>query len=248
MQSCTVVGAAAPQVAACLGQHRLAKSGAQHQFAAKIHPQFSKSVSKPSSTSKRACVVASSDETTAAPSTTRREILLGAATALSLAALPAQAANAPAGFKVSEDASEGFKFLYPFGWEEVSVKGQKVVYKDVIEPLESVSVTVIGTEKEKLSEIGSPQEVAQNLIDQVLTSPTQEPKLLSVNEKSDGNGKTYYQFEYTAKSRNFTRHALTTVGISRGKFYTLTTGANERRWNKVNNKLRTVVDSFSLAY
>lgn len=46
-----------------------------------------------------------------------------------------------------------------FESQEVSVKGQKVVYKDVIEPLESVSVTVIATEKEKLGEIGSPQEV-----------------------------------------------------------------------------------------
>jgi photosystem II oxygen-evolving enhancer protein 2 len=245
MQSCTVIGTAAPQVAACLGQHRHTKCGSQQQFAAKIHPQFSKS-SYATKSSKRTCIVASS-EAAAAPSTSRREVLLGAATALSLVALPAEAANAPAGFKVSEDTSEGFKFLYPFGWEEVTVKGQKIVYKDVIEPLESVSVTIIATEKEKLNELGTPQEVAQNLIDQVLTSPSQQPKLLSVNEKTE-NGKTYYQFEYTAKARNFTRHALTTVGISRGKFYTLTTGANERRWNKVSNKLRTVVDSFSLAY
>lgn len=43
--------------------------------------------------------------------------------------------------------------------QEVTVKGQKIVYKDVIEPLESVSVTIIATEKEKLNELGTPQEV-----------------------------------------------------------------------------------------
>ncbi len=31
-----------------------------------------------------------------------------------------------------------------------------------------------------------------------------------------------------------------------GRFYTLTTGANERRWGKMKDKLSTVVRSFNL--
>lgn len=31
-----------------------------------------------------------------------------------------------------------------------------------------------------------------------------------------------------------------------GKFYTLTTGANERRWEKMKDRLHTVVDSFKI--
>ncbi len=31
-----------------------------------------------------------------------------------------------------------------------------------------------------------------------------------------------------------------------GKFYTLTTGANKKRWDKVQDKLKTVVKSFEL--
>lgn len=31
-----------------------------------------------------------------------------------------------------------------------------------------------------------------------------------------------------------------------GKFYTLTTGSNERRWNKMKTNLTTVVRSFTL--
>ncbi len=31
-----------------------------------------------------------------------------------------------------------------------------------------------------------------------------------------------------------------------GKFYTLTTGANERRWEKIKDRLHTVVDSFKI--
>ena len=39
------------------------------------------------------------------------------------------------------------------------MEGQDVVYKDIIEPLESVSVTVEKTDKQNVSEFGSPEEV-----------------------------------------------------------------------------------------
>lgn len=39
------------------------------------------------------------------------------------------------------------------------MKGQDVVYKDVIEPLESVSVSITPTDKANIEEYGSPTEV-----------------------------------------------------------------------------------------
>lgn len=57
-----------------------------------------------------------------------------------------------------KDAQDGYSFVYPFGWQEVAVKGQDIVYKDVIEPLESVSVSITKTDKENVSEFGSPAE------------------------------------------------------------------------------------------
>lgn len=39
------------------------------------------------------------------------------------------------------------------------MKGQDVAFKDVIEPLESVSVSIIKTDKSNLSELGSADEV-----------------------------------------------------------------------------------------
>ena len=58
-----------------------------------------------------------------------------------------------------KDAQDGYSFVYLFGWQEVAVKGQDVVYKDVIEPLESVSVSITKTDKEKVSEFGPAPEV-----------------------------------------------------------------------------------------
>lgn len=37
-----------------------------------------------------------------------------------------------------------------------------------------------------------------------------------------------------------------TAAARTGKFYTLTTGANEKRWGKMKDKLNTTIRSFSL--
>ena len=43
------------------------------------------------------------------------------------------------------------------------------------------------------------------------------------------------------------RHILTSaVSLRAGKFYTLATGSNERRWNKMKPRLEQVVQSFEV--
>ncbi|KAL1323079.1 hypothetical protein HN51_068104 [Arachis hypogaea] len=143
------------------------------------------------------------------------------------------------------DKKDGYQFLYPFGWQEVVIEGQDKVFKDVIEPLESVSVNMIPTGKQDIREFGSPQQVGETLIKKVLAPPTQKTKIIEATEQ-DIDGKAYYRFEFIAQAPNYTRHALSTVSIGNGKFYTLTTGANERRWGKMKDRLQTVIDSFKI--
>ena len=69
------------------------------------------------------------------------------------------AAESKKGFLSVLDKKDGYTFLYPFGWEEVVIEGQDKVFKDVIEPLESVSVNMIPTGKQDIREFGSPQQV-----------------------------------------------------------------------------------------
>ncbi|KAG4926065.1 hypothetical protein JHK87_051605 [Glycine soja] len=176
------------------------------------------------------------------------------------------AAENKKGFLPVLDKKDGYSFLYPFGWQEVVIEGQDKVFKDVIEPLENVSVNVIPTGKQDITEFGSPQEVAETLIKKVLAPPNQKTKIVEAKEeifkqlnatlefvflvscflKQDVEGKKYYQFEFIAKAPNYTRHALSTVSIGNGKFYTLTTGANERRWDKMKDRLQTVIESFKI--
>ncbi|CAL4941604.1 unnamed protein product [Urochloa decumbens] len=155
------------------------------------------------------------------------------------------AAEAKKGFLPVVDKKAGYSFLYPFGWEEVAVQGQDKVYKDVIEPLESVSVNSIPTSKEDIRDLGPPDKVAEALIKKVLAPPMQKTKLIEAKE-NDVDGRAYYTFEFTAQAPNYTRHALGAIVIANGKFYTLTTGANERRWEKMKDRLHTVVDSFKI--
>jgi hypothetical protein len=67
---------------------------------------------------------------------------------------------APKGFNPVQDLNDNYQFLYPFGWQEVSVGGADLVYKDVIEPLESVSVTITPTDKKDVTEFGDIADVS----------------------------------------------------------------------------------------
>ncbi|CAN6290864.1 unnamed protein product [Urochloa humidicola] len=179
----------------------------------------------------------------------RRQVLVaGAAAAAAFISRPnlaAFAAEAKKGFLPVVDKKAGYSFLYPFGWQEVAVQGQDKVYKDVIEPLENVSINSIPTSKEDIRDLGPPDKVAETLIKKVLAPSTQKTKLIEAKE-NDVDGRAYYTFEFTAQAPNYTRHALGAIVIANGKFYTLTTGANERRWEKMKDRLHTVVDSFKI--
>ncbi|XP_019199977.1 PREDICTED: psbP-like protein 1, chloroplastic isoform X2 [Ipomoea nil] len=95
------------------------------------------------------------------------------------------AAESKKGFLPVTDKKDGYSFVYPFGWQEVVVEGQDKVFKDVIEPLESVSVNVFPTTKQDIRDFGSAQEVAETLITKVLASPSQKTKLIEVKEVHD---------------------------------------------------------------
>lgn len=141
----------------------------------------------------------------AATGSQRREVLQFAAlTALSpLFTTPAAfAEKAPKGFVPVKDNQDAYSFLYPFGWQEVGIDGQDVVYKDVIEPLESVSVNLVPTEKKDVAEFGNVKEVCFTLADKVLTSPSQEVNLIKAEEVGE-HKKTFNKKHATKTNTDF---------------------------------------------
>uniref|UniRef100_A0A9I9DY77 PsbP C-terminal domain-containing protein n=1 Tax=Cucumis melo TaxID=3656 RepID=A0A9I9DY77_CUCME len=116
----------------------------------------------------------------------RRQLLSGSAfiTWISLADMNSMsfAAETKKGFLSVSDKKDGYSFVYPFGWQEVVIDGQDKVFKDVIEPLESVSVNLIPTSKEDIRDFGPPQQVAETLIKKVLAPSNQKTKLIEASE------------------------------------------------------------------
>ena len=155
----------------------------------------------------------------------------------------------PAGFNLLKDTQKGYAFLYPFGWQEVSVDGEEVVYKDVIEPLESVSLSVTPAPegKESIADFGNLDDVSETFISKVLTAPGQPYKITAKKEREQG-GTTFYTMEYEVQAKNYSRAAFTAVAIKNSKLYTLTTGANMRRYKKMEDRLRTVMNSFQFIF
>ena len=186
-------------------------------------------------------VVAPVRAAAAKDASSRRSAILGGVAA-------ATAALALSGFSVVKDTRDGYQFYYPVGWQEITVDGQDAVYKDIIEPLESVALNIYPTTRENLAEIGTPDEVAKTLVSKALAVPGSQAKVLKTAQRKDKEGHLYYALEYVTKTNSYERHALTIVTITQGKFYTLTTGSSERRWLKMKDRLQTTIDSFNVYY
>lgn len=158
-------------------------------------------------------------------------------------------ASATGGLKSYIDTSDGYQFLYPNGWIPVQVSnGPDVVFHDLIEETENVSVVISEVKSDKtLPELGSPGEVGYKLSKSAIAPPGSGREAELVNaEAREGGGKTYYLLEYAVKLPNQERHNLASVVISHGKLYTFNASTTEKRWQKVKNQFQQVVDSFQV--
>ncbi len=153
------------------------------------------------------------------------------------------------GFKPYVDALDGYKFLYPNGWLQATVtNGPDVVFRDLIEETENVSVVVSAVDKsKKLTDLGDASAVGLRLAKSILApeGSNREAELLSATERTRGD-KDYYDLEYLIKLPNRERHHLASVAVSRGKLYTLNISAPEKRWEKISSQFKTVANSFTV--
>lgn len=159
------------------------------------------------------------------------------------------AVSAASGLKSHIDSTDGYEFLYPNGWVSVKVnKGPDVVYHDLIETRENVSVVISPVQDGKtLSELGTPSEVGYKLSKNAIAPPGsgREAELINAEQREKGS-KTYYLLEYAVKLPTQERHNFASVAISRGKLFTLNVSTSEARSQKMKEQFQTVVDSFSV--
>lgn len=153
------------------------------------------------------------------------------------------------GFQSYVDTSDGYQFLYPNGWVPVTVNnGPDVVFHDLIEETENVSVIISSVPKDKLlTSIGTPTEVGYQLSKNAIAPPDsgREAELVDA-EAREVNGKTYYLLEYAVTLPNQKRHNFASVAISRGKLFTFNLSTTENRFSKLEDLFKQVVKSFSV--
>lgn len=155
-----------------------------------------------------------------------------------------------AGLKSYVDSLDGYEFLYPNGWVSVKVAGgPDVVFHDLIEPTENVSVVFSEVPDGKsLAELGTASEIGYKLSKNAIAPPNsgREAELVNVGTK-ESKDKTYYLLEYAVTlSGGQQRHNLASVAVSRGKLFTFNISTTEERWEKVGDQLQQVVTSFSV--
>ena len=160
---------------------------------------------------------------------------------------PAQAA----GLQAYVDTGDSYKFLYPNGWVPVkTTKGADIIFHDLIESSENVSVVISQVDKaKKLSDLGTATDVGDKLGQNAIApaGSGREASLMSA-ESREIRGKTYYILEYDVKFPNDShRHNVASVVVSRGKLFTFNASTTEKRWTKMKQVFNEVVSSFSVA-
>lgn len=153
------------------------------------------------------------------------------------------------GLKSHVDTGDGYQFLYPNGWLPIEVSnGPDVVFRDLIQQTENVSVVISQVGKDKtLADLGTPTDVGYKLSKSAIAPADSGREAELVNaEARESRAKNYYILEYAVKLPNQERHNLASVAVSRGKLFTLNVSTTEERWPKVKEAFEKVVKSFSV--
>ena len=163
--------------------------------------------------------------------------------------LGACSSGVSAGLEPFQSTDGRYGFLYPTGWTRVTVdNGPAVVFHDLINSDETLSLVVSNLENDvDLESLGSPSEVGDRLIKQLISSDLdgRTVELVDSTERHVSDH-TFYDLEYKINYLDNNRHELATVVIDRGALYSFAAGTDENRWNKVSSLFERVIESFTL--
>jgi photosystem II oxygen-evolving enhancer protein 2 len=152
------------------------------------------------------------------------------------------------GLKSYTDSYDGYEFLYPNSWVEVNTTNIKpdVLFRDLIETTENVSVILNPVSGEQtLADLGTPMEVGYKLSKTAIAPPGSDREAELTNaEQHEYDGNSYYILEYAVKLPQGERHNLASLAIRRGQLFTFNVSTTEKRWSKMQEQLKAVVNSF----
>ncbi|KAK6923499.1 PsbP, C-terminal, partial [Dillenia turbinata] len=121
------------------------------------------------------------------------------------------------------DSKEGFTLLRPSSYIKVEKAGATVLFEESNKGSNNVGVVVTPVRLSTLSEFGTPQFVAEKLIQaEKRKESTKDAEVIGVAERSGQGGQQIYEFEYKVDStRGGLKRILSAVFVASRKLYLL---------------------------
>ncbi|KAI3451615.1 hypothetical protein Pfo_008280 [Paulownia fortunei] len=121
------------------------------------------------------------------------------------------------------DSKEGFTLLVPSSWIKVDKAGATVLFEDANKKANNIGVVVSPTRISSLGEFGTPQFVADKLIQaERRKESTKEAEVISVSERLGHAGHQVYEFEYKVDStRGGLKRVFSAAFVTSKKLYLL---------------------------
>ncbi|XP_028766084.1 psbP domain-containing protein 2, chloroplastic-like [Neltuma alba] len=121
------------------------------------------------------------------------------------------------------DSKEGFTLLKPSSWMKVDKAGATVLFQEANMGSNNIGVVVNPVRLESLEKFGSPQFVADKLVQaEKRKESTKEAEVIKFAERSGGGGLPIYEFEYIIDStRGGMKRIFSAAFVASKKLYLL---------------------------
>ncbi|KAG8383897.1 hypothetical protein BUALT_Bualt04G0061900 [Buddleja alternifolia] len=142
------------------------------------------------------------------------------------------------------DSKQGFTLLIPTSWIKVDKAGATVLFVDTDEKANNVGVVVSPTRISSLGEFGTPQFVADKLIQaERRKESTKEAEVISVSERSGRGGLQVYEFEYKLDStRGGLKRVFSAAFVASKRLYLLNITHSDGLENPLDMERRMIME------
>ncbi|XP_057972468.1 psbP domain-containing protein 2, chloroplastic [Malania oleifera] len=151
------------------------------------------------------------------------------------------------------DSKEGFSLLRPSSYIKVDKAGAAVLFEEVNRSSNSIGVVVSPVRLTSLKEFGSPQFVAEKLIQaEKRKESTKDAEVIAVTERSGQGGLQVYEFEYKVDStRGGMKRIFSAAFVAWKKLYLLNIAHSEKLESPLETRTRMMLEqvlhSFGMA-
>ncbi|MEW5316959.1 MAG: hypothetical protein WDW38_008296 [Sanguina aurantia] len=215
--------------------------------------------------------------------TSSRRTVLGqllSAPLLATALLNPQSAQAiqpaPQGFRLQNDKLDGYSFVYPEVWTQVTTSGNDYFIRNAYDSEENMFVDITSPSSSRftsVSDLGTPDDAAKRILDQYLNREFMSTRLgirrdgeiMGASQRTGADGKLYYDIDIrmaSFASRNpytsvpaevqaeygveWDRRYVTVLGVANQRLYEMRLQTSSRKYETSLPVLRGIMDSFAV--